>query len=118
MTSINERIRELRKHLGLTQAEFGRRIGIIQGHLTGIEREKKNVTQKTLKVICAVYGVSEEWLENGRGEMFLQSTDKKMKRIIRFFNELNSEFQDCILKQLECLLELQQKQTLSAPEKN
>jgi len=114
--SLNKRIRELRKHLGLTQVEFGRRIGIVQGHLTGIENGKKSVTSKTLKVICATYSVSEEWLKNGKGEMFIQDPNKKASRVIRFFNELSSEFQDYMITQLQCLLELQQKQIPSAPE--
>jgi len=115
--SLNERIKELRKNLGLTQAEFGRRIGIVQGHLTGIESGKKSVTQKTLKVICATYGVSEEWLKTGNGEIFVQSPDKRAKRLIRFFNELSSEFQDYMLMQLQSLLDLQKKQIFSVPKK-
>ena len=110
MKSINERIRELRKHLGLTQVEFGRKIGIVQGNLTGIESGKKSVTQKTIKVICATYGVSEEWLETGIGEMFPQCTDKKLKRLIRFFNELNPQLQDYMLALLQSLSELQKKE--------
>ncbi|MCL2688283.1 MAG: helix-turn-helix transcriptional regulator [Chitinispirillia bacterium] len=109
--SLNKRIKEFRKYLGLTQAEFGRRIGIVQGHLTGIESGKKNVTQKTLKVICATYSVSEEWLRTGNGEMIAQNPDKRAIRIIKFFNELSSEFQDYMLLQLQSLLELQKKQT-------
>ena len=115
--SLNERIRELRKHLGLTQAEFGRRIGIVQGHLTGIESGKKNATQKTIKVTCATYGVSEEWLKTGKGEMLAQSPDKRANRIINYFNELCPEFQDFILIQLQSLSKLQKKQIPSAPKK-
>jgi len=107
--SQNNRIKEVRKHFKLTQTEFGRRVGIIQGHLTGIESGKKNVTAKTLKVICATYGVSEEWLETGNGEMLAQSPEKKAKRVISLFNELSSEFQDYIIMQLKSLLALQKE---------
>jgi len=115
----NERIREFRKHLGLTQAEFGRKLGIVQGHLTGIESGRKSITKKTLKVICATYGVSEEWLKTGNGEMFAKRLDKKANRVIGAFCELNFEFQDYIIMQIQSILELQKKQisSSSAPEK-
>jgi len=108
--TINERIRELRKSLGLTQAEFSRRIGTVQGHLTGLENGKKTVTKKTVIVICATYGVSEKWLESGVGEMLVKSPDKQANRVIRFFNELNSEYQDYMLLQLQSILKVQEKQ--------
>jgi transcriptional regulator with XRE-family HTH domain len=110
--SQNQRIKELRKHLGLTQTEFGSKVGIVQGHQTGIESGKRNVTRKTLKVICATYGASEEWIETGSGEMFAQSYDKKANRMIGIFNELSPEFQDYLLLQIKSLLMLQKNTAL------
>jgi len=106
---VNERIKEIRKSLNLTQAEFGRKIGIIQGHLTGIESGKKNATKKTRIVICAVYGVSKNWLETGSGEMFVQNPNRKTKKIVNIFSELNFDFQDSMLMLLENLLKLQNR---------
>lgn len=68
--TINERVKVLRKDLGLTQTEFGEKIGVAQGHLTSIEQGKRTVTEKTQKVICLQFNVNEEWLRNGIGEMF------------------------------------------------
>jgi len=115
--SLNERIKKLRKHLGMTQAEFGRRIGIVQGHLTGLESGKKRVTPKTLRVICSTYGVSEKWLEDGTGDMFAENPDKKANGLIRIFTQLDSEYQDYMLKHLQSLLRLQKKQIPGASEK-
>jgi len=108
--SINERIKKFRKHLGMTQAEFGCKIGIVQGHLTGLESGKKNVTPKTFKVICAAYGISEEWLETGEGEMYAQDSEQQTNRVIHLYNELGPELQDFMLKQVKGLLELQRRQ--------
>ncbi|MDR0307862.1 MAG: helix-turn-helix domain-containing protein [Chitinispirillales bacterium] len=105
--SLHERVKELRKRLGLTQVEFGKRVGIVQGHLTGIESGKKSITAKTFKVISSTYGVSEEWLRTGKGEMFNKNPDKRAARIIRFFNELTPEYQDFMLLQLDHLFDLQ-----------
>ncbi|MCL2688451.1 MAG: helix-turn-helix domain-containing protein [Chitinispirillia bacterium] len=105
--SQSERIKKVRKHFEMTQADFGRKIGIVQGHLTGIERGRKCVTQKTIKVICATYGVSEEWLETGKGEMLDKNPEKKANGVLNVFNALSSEFQDYMLMQLKSLLTLQ-----------
>lgn len=106
----SERIKELRKHLGMTQVEFGRKIGIVQGHMTGLETGGKTITAKTFKVICATYGVSEEWLKTGKGQMFAKNPAQKVNRIIGMFDELDSVYQDYMLIQLKKLSTLQKKQ--------
>ncbi|MDR0307628.1 MAG: helix-turn-helix transcriptional regulator [Chitinispirillales bacterium] len=107
--SANERIKELRKSLGLTQAEFGRKVGIVQGHITGIESGSRPITEKTVKVISVVYGVSESWLKTGKGNMY--SKNRNRDKVIRQFNELNPLYQDFILSQFEWFLELQRNIT-------
>ena len=73
MTTIGERLKILRKELKLTQIDFGGRIAVSQGHLTAMENGKRDVTDKTLKVICMEFHVNEEWLRTGEGEMFSES---------------------------------------------
>ncbi len=71
--TINERVKQLRKTLGLTQVEFGKKIAVAQGYLTNIEKGSRDVTEKILKIICHEFNVSEEWLRTGQGEMFVQT---------------------------------------------
>jgi transcriptional regulator with XRE-family HTH domain len=106
-----ERIKMLRKSLGLTQAEFGNNIGVVQGHLTGIERGDKNITKTTIKVICGVYGASEEWLLTGKGDMYIKDHGGKIYRALEFFNDLTPKYQDFALSQVKELLEIQRKQS-------
>lgn len=73
--NMNERIREVRKCLGLTQIEFGNRLSIAQGYLTNIETGKRDATEKIQKLICLEYGVNPVWLETGEGEMFEKSVN-------------------------------------------
>lgn len=107
--TINARIKDLRKTLGLTQIDFGSKIGIVQGHLTAIESGKRRVTEKTIKVICSSYGASEDWLRTGKGEMFTRIPNEKAERAIKLFTDLPSEFQDYILHQMKKLLEIHPK---------
>lgn len=73
MTS-NERLKEIRKEVGLNQTEFAERIGMKQSNLSAIELNKKPVLDRTIKLICSEFNVSEHWLRTGEGEMFEQLT--------------------------------------------
>ena len=69
--SIHERIRYLRKDaLGMNQTEFAERLGLKQGSFSSIESGSSTVTDRTIKAICMVFNVREEWLRTGEGEMY------------------------------------------------
>lgn len=67
---MNERVRELRKTLGMTLEIFGSRIGIKKNSLSQIENGHNNLTEQNVLLICKEFNVNEEWLRNGTGEMF------------------------------------------------
>lgn len=71
--TIGERIRLIRKHFGLNQTEFGERIGLKQTAIGLYENDQRGVADRTIILICEKYGVLEEWLRNGTGEMFIES---------------------------------------------
>jgi transcriptional regulator with XRE-family HTH domain len=104
---VNERIKQLRRELGLSQVKFAEGISISNGYLAGLELGKRDVNERIAKLICAVYDVSEHWLKTGDGEMFLSAHSAKQVRAIDLFEELTPEFQDYALHQIGKLLELQ-----------
>lgn len=67
---MNERIKELRKTLGLSGEKFGEKIGLSKFAISNIEMGKNNLTEQTLLSIVREYNVNENWLRNGTGEMF------------------------------------------------
>ena len=67
---MNERIKKLRKTLDLTQREFGERIGVKGNTIAQYELGRNEPIDAVISLICREYGVSEEWLKNGSGEMF------------------------------------------------
>lgn len=73
MAGINERIKALRESLGLTQAVFSKKINRAQNTIADYEKEK-NIPDRAVTDICAVFNVNEEWLRNGTGEMFRRQT--------------------------------------------
>ena len=74
---MNERIKRIRHELGLTQTEFAKRIGLKQNSMALIESGKRNTSAQAILSICREYGVNENWLRTGEGEMFEQLTEQQ-----------------------------------------
>lgn len=71
---MNERIKELRKALNLTQQEFAARINSVQNTITGYETGRRVPSSQVIALICKEFGVNETWLRTGEGEMFVKLT--------------------------------------------
>ena len=78
-----ERIREVRKTLGLTLEKFGEKIGMKKNSVSQLENGKNSVTEQVVKAICREYNVDYMWLTTGEGEMFIDSDDDFIERIDR-----------------------------------
>lgn len=70
MDSIGYRLRALRKELNLTQKELSKRLLVSQPYFSGLENGSITPTSKLTKLICLEFGIREEWLLNGKGEMY------------------------------------------------
>lgn len=75
MKSINDRLKQLRESLGLSQAAFGQKIGLERSSMSAIEHNQRKLTPRSIRDVCREYNVSEEWLTTGSGEMFREETD-------------------------------------------
>lgn len=107
--TIGERVKTLRKELGLTLEKFANPIGIHRGSLSAIENDKSGVSDRTLLAICREYGVSERWLRDGVGEMFVPVT--RNEKIARFAGELMKDETPEFRRQLvEILADLNDEQ--------
>lgn len=79
----NERVRELRKTLGLTLEKFGERLGVKKNAISAIENGRNSLTDQMTKAICREFGVDYIWLTTGEGEMFVDTDDDFIERIDR-----------------------------------
>ena len=64
-----ERIKKVRTNAGLSQEKFGARIQITGASVSLLESGKSNASKQTIAMICGEFGVNEEWLRSGAGEM-------------------------------------------------
>lgn len=78
-----ERVRKVRKSIGLTLEKFGDKIGMKKNSVSQIENGKNNVTDANIKAICREFGVDYIWLTTGKGEMFVESDDNFIEKIDR-----------------------------------
>ena len=67
---MQNRIKELRKSLGLNQTEFGARLGITPSAISGYEIGTRVPSDAIILSICREFGCNETWLRAGEGEMF------------------------------------------------
>lgn len=65
-----ERVKEVRKALGLTLDKFGKKVGVKKQTVSRIENGVNNVTDQMVLSICREFNVNYDFLMNGEGEMF------------------------------------------------
>lgn len=73
---MDERIKELRKSLGLNQADFGKRIGVAPNTISTYENGSRALSDAIIMSICREFGVNEDWLRTGNGDMFWEEKRK------------------------------------------
>lgn len=71
---MNNRVKELRLFLGLTQEEFGKKLGVTRSAISYIESGRSKITEHMLFTICLTFDVNKKWLKDGCGNMFISHT--------------------------------------------
>ena len=114
---LNSRIKELREALGLSQREFGERLGVSRDVISNLEYGRSQPRDVFIRHLCGQYGVNEQWLTDGDGPMFQvgRGPDKKLEEAVAIFKRLRPAFQDYALEQLRQLVKLQGEKDEAVP---
>lgn len=89
---MRERMKELRKNLNLTQQELADQLHIKRTNIANYESGLSSPTDSVIALICREFNVSEEWLRNGTGEMFIpMSLDEE---IASFIGDIQSDIEE------------------------
>ena len=79
----NERIKDLRKALGLTQERFGERVGLKKSAISQIESGVNGVTDQLRLAVFRESNVNEDWLSTGEGSMFVElDEDEEITKLL------------------------------------
>lgn len=65
-----ERIKAVRKELGLTLEKFGEKLGAKKNTMSAIETGRNSLTDQMARSICREYNVDYDFLMYGEGDMF------------------------------------------------
>ena len=81
--SINQRLRQVRKHFNMQQDDFAKRLGLSQTGVSWLEKEGNAVSEQTIRLLHLDFHVSEEWLRTGDGPMFSSEDDSPLEKLCR-----------------------------------
>lgn len=110
LMTINQRVKQIRQSLNLSQAKFAKALSISNGYIAGIELEHNNVNDRLVKLICFTFNTRENWLKTGEGSMFDEQPNQLAELTSATFKELKPEYQEYIFKQIDQLLDIQRKE--------
>lgn len=91
---VENRIKEVRKSVKLSQIDFGLKIGVSVGVISNIElhRNKTDIANDPIcNLICSVFNVNPDWLLNGEGDMFIDSTNTTSLSLLQQEYELSDD---------------------------
>ena len=86
MEQLSERIRELIRVRGKKKAEFARALNVSQAFVSQMCSGERMPSDRTIADICREFDVSEEWLRNGTGPMFVEKT--RDEELAEFFGHV------------------------------
>ena len=98
---MNGRIKLIRKTLGISQRDFGKKIGISDTAVSKLESGERNPSEQTLKSICRELNVDYFWLTEGADvDMFMKLPNTLMEKLSERYN-LNKKSQMVLKTYLE-----------------
>lgn len=95
---MNDRLKTIRERLKKTLKDVEAETGIENSHYSMMERGKRKVTDRTVKLLASVYGVDENWLRTGEGEMFSQTKQPVVEPSILEYEASVEEFVEAASK--------------------
>lgn len=102
---MGERIKELRRAKGLTQQQFADRIGVKRNTIANYEIGRNDPVDSIVSLICREFGVSEEWLRTGSGDMFVAAPVSELDALAAKYPNMTHETYVLIEKLLSMSVE-------------
>lgn len=99
---MNERIKEIRNALNLTQQEFADKIKVKRNTVATYEMGRSVPSDSAVALICREFNVNEDWLRTGTGEMFVKKT--RDEQIASFIGSIQSVEDDSFKKRFISML--------------
>lgn len=110
---MKERLKQLRKTLGITQQEFADKIGIKRNSYANYETGRNTPIDAIILSICREFDVNEDWLRTGEGEMFKERSPSEeigyyVEDLLEYDGHGNP-FYDMIVEMMKTYVDLDEK---------
>ena len=107
MNPVNNRIKQLRTVLNISQQELAKKIYISQSTYGEIETGVRKVNDRIIQLICSQFSVNKDWLKTGNGEMFGdEKPDIRLEHLNEIYRQLDETLKNYLLEQKELLFKL------------
>ena len=80
---MNQRLKELRKFLKLSQTAFGAKLGVSRDVINNFENGRVELKDNFIQLICLKFSINENWLRAGKGEMCQKTTSERLDEIAK-----------------------------------
>ena len=98
---MNERIKQIRNSLGMTQQEFADRLKINRSNIANYEKGLRTPVDAVISLICKEFSISESWLRTGEGDMYIAlDRDDEITLLVSRAIEGGTDFQKALIKML------------------
>ncbi|MEN3130346.1 helix-turn-helix domain-containing protein [Bacillus albus] len=96
---LNERLKLIREYYKMSMNTFGEKIGMTSSNVSRMEKGQRVITDRTIKLVCNEFGIDENWLRTGEGEMFakLDDDEKLMKFVANLVKNEDKNTQELFM---------------------
>jgi len=114
MTSVNERIKQLRIDNNLTQSELAEKVGLTYVQIGRYEKGKSNPSADVLQKLAIALNTSTDYLMNGESEQVqAQLIDKELIRQFQEIQKLNADEKHLVKTFLDAFITKKKVQQLA-----
>jgi transcriptional regulator with XRE-family HTH domain len=103
--TVNERIKETRQNLDMTQKQFAERIAVSISYLSDMERSDSKVNDRVIRLVSMEFGISEHWIRTGEGGMYSDFSAVRLAKMTSLFKTLPPKPQELAIALLSTLIE-------------
>lgn len=88
---MNDKLREIRKKLEMTQKEFGQSLGVSRDTYASYESGRVIPSETFLQLLSKTYNVNYEWLTDNKGDMFITKPNDIIDSLVQEYGFGNVE---------------------------
>lgn len=96
MSTINERFREVREYLNISQDEFATKANRTRSEIKNIEYNKTSPKEEVIKAVCAAHNINRKFLELGEEPKIITEPDDDSAYISELLNAVDDPVVDII----------------------